>query len=126
MEKSWPTILVVTTEPLLRHFFVDLLAPQGYAVECVDPAASLARVAVGNVDLVLLDLGWPEAAGVELCCHMRAQSSVSHTPVVALTELPQDSLAVTAYAVGPDEYLSKPFDVNALLATVARYCPPPR
>jgi DNA-binding response OmpR family regulator len=122
MEKTQPTVLMVADEPLLRDFVADCLTLHGYTVECTDPADSLARVVVGNADLILLDLGWPEAAGLELCRRLRDELSAVPVPIVALTELPEDSRAVTGFASGPNDYLTKPFDIDALLTTVAHYC----
>ena len=122
MEKPQPTILVVADEPLLCDFVSDYLALHGYTVECADPADCLARVGVGNLDLVLLDLGWPEAAGLELCRRIRGASSTVPVPIVALTELPESAGAVRGFDIGPDDYLTKPFDIDTLLTTVACYC----
>ena len=122
MEKPQPTVLVVADEPLLCDFVSDYLTLHGYTVECADPAHSLARVAAGNVELVLLDLGWPESTGLELSQRMQEWSHARRLPIVALTELPESSRAVMGFGIGPDNYLTKPFDLDQLLSTVAHYC----
>ena len=122
MEKPRRSVLVVADEPLLCDFVSDCLTLHGYTVECADPADSVARVAAGNVELVLLDLGWPELTGLELSQRMRERSHTRPLPIVALTELPESSRAVVGFATGPDDYLTKPFDPDQLLSTVARYC----
>jgi DNA-binding response OmpR family regulator len=122
MEKHQPTILCVADEPLLRAFLTDLLQPRGYVVECTDAATSLARVSDRDANLVLLDLGWPETTGLELCQRIRTECRTRHVPIVALTEMPDESRQVTAFTFGPDEYLTKPFDIDTLLTAVACYC----
>ncbi len=113
---------MVADDPHLCDFVADCLTLHGYAVECADPADSLARVGAGNVDLVLLDLGWPESTGLELSQRMRERPYACPVPIVALTELPDDSRAAMGFAIGPDEYVTKPFDLDQLLNIVARYC----
>jgi DNA-binding response OmpR family regulator len=119
-----PTVLVIADEPSLREFVVYFLEPLGYGVECVEPADSLSRIAGGGIDVVLLDMGWPETSGLELCMNIRAQAPAAHLPVLALTELPVEACDVTGFAIGPDEYLTKPFEIETLRATIARHCSP--
>jgi DNA-binding response OmpR family regulator len=124
MASDAPIVLAVSQAPLMCDLMEDLLGPHGYAVEVADgPAAALDRVAAGDVELVLLDLGWPESAGLELCQRLRAGRGGAAVPIIALTELPADERDVTGFAVGPQTYLTKPFTIDELLATVARYCP---
>jgi DNA-binding response OmpR family regulator len=104
-------------------FVVDALEPHGYAVETTGPGASVSRLAVGDVDLVLLDLGWPESDGLDLCMRLRRTPSTRPVPVVALTDYPAETRDVLAFGLGPDEYLSKPFVLDQLLSLVASYCP---
>jgi DNA-binding response OmpR family regulator len=122
MGAGCPKVLLVEDDPLLRTFITELLEPHGYAVESTEAADSLARVADGAADLVLLDLGWPEADGLELCLRMRSLPAAAGVPIVALTDLPEESREVMAFAMGPDQYVTKPFDVSELPAAVARHC----
>src|SRR5687767_3334841 len=115
MDKCQATVLLVADEPLLREFIVDLLEPRGYSVAVTDSADSVARLAAGGVDLVLLDLGWPESSGIDLSLRLRAAQRGASVPIIALTELPPEYRDVVAFAVGPDDYLTKPFDIDDLL-----------
>ena len=124
MAAAGPVVLAVSRAPLMCDLMVDLLGPHGYAVEIADgPAAALRRIEEGNVDLVLLDLGWPESAGFELCQRLRAVRTGAAVPIVALTELAAEERDVTGFAAGPEAYLTKPFVIDELVATVARYFP---
>ena len=120
---SRPRVLLVHDDELMCDFVVDALEPQGYAVETTVHTASLSRIAVGDIDLVLLDLGWPESAGLDWCMRMRGLPSAARVPVVALTDFPAETRDVLAFGLGPDEFLSKPFVMEDLLAVVARHCP---
>ncbi len=99
---------------------------QGYAVETSGPAASLSRLEGGDIDLVLLDLGWPEADGLDLCLRLRRVPTAAHIPIVALTDFSEETREVLAYGCCPDEYLSKPFTPKQLFGVVARYANPGR
>jgi DNA-binding response OmpR family regulator len=126
MEPARPSILLVDDDELVSDFVVNVLEPRGYAVETSGPAASLSRLEAGDIDLVLLDMGWPESRGLELCLHLRESTAARQVPVIALTDYPDETRDVLAYGVGPDEYLTKPFSVHELLSAVARHCPTDR
>jgi two-component system catabolic regulation response regulator CreB len=102
-------------------FVVRVLEPEGYAVEATTPASSVSRLEVGDIDLVLLDLGWPESEGLDLCLRMRSVPTAAHVPIVALTDFPSETRDVLAFGVGPNEFLTKPFVMEDLLTVVARY-----
>ena len=123
MGQTQPRVLVVEDDPLMQGFLTDLLEPHGYAVEAVPRASCLGRLAAGAVDLVLLDLGWPEPAGLELCFEIRALRTATPPAIVALTEVPEEERAVAGFAMGPNEYVTKPFEVDALVAVATRHCP---
>jgi DNA-binding response OmpR family regulator len=116
MQTYQPTVLLVADEPLLCEFILDLLRPRGYFVTVADPDSSVARLAAGDVDLVLLDLGWPESNGIDLSLRLRAAQRGASVPIIALTELPPEHRDVVGFSVGPDAYLTKPFDIDDLLA----------
>ena len=118
-----PHVLLVHNDELMCDFVVRVLEPEGYAVETTVPAASVSRLEVGDIDMVLLDLGWPESDGLELCMRMRSVPTAAHVPIVALTDFPNETRDVLAFGMGPDDYLTKPFVMEELLPLVARHCP---
>ena len=118
-----PRVLLVHDDELMCDFVVDALEPYGYVVETTIPTASVSRLAVGDVDLVLLDLGWPESDGLDLCMRLRGAPTTRPVPVVALTDYPAETRDVIAFGLGPDEYVSKPFVLEQLLSVVAGHCP---
>ncbi len=122
MVRPRPRVLLIHDDALMCDFVVDCLEPQGYAVETSSPASSLTRLEVGDIDLVLLDLGWPESNGLDLCMRMRSLPTAAHIPILALTECAKQARDVLAFGLLPEEYLSKPFAPEALVAVVARHC----
>ena len=126
MQSPRPQVLLVHDDPLMSDYMVDCLEPRGYAVETTERAASLSRLEGGEIDLVLLDMGWPESDGLDLCMRLRSVRTAAHVPIVALTDFAEETRDVLAFGLGPDAYLTKPFLLEDLLPTVARYCPPAR
>ncbi|HZS02535.1 MAG TPA: response regulator [Chloroflexota bacterium] len=118
-----PRVLLVHDDELMSDFVVDCLEPRGYAVQATGSAASLSRLEVGDIDLVLLDMGWPESDGLDLCMRLRSVPTAAHVPIVALTDFAEETRDVLAFGLGPDEYLTKPFVLEQLLDAVARHCP---
>jgi DNA-binding response OmpR family regulator len=117
-----PHVLLVHEDERMWDFVVQVLEPRGYAVDCTGPAAGVSRLAVGDIDLVLLDLGWPESDGLDLCLRMRGLPSAARVHIVALTDFPQETRDVLAFGIGPNEFLSKPFVLEDLVAAVERHC----
>lgn len=124
MSSTCPLVLAVAGDPLMCGLIEDVLMHQKLVVEITDdPQSAIHRLGAAPVDLILLDLGWPEARGMEVCAQLRAQPNGCYVPIIALTTTSAKFQAVTAFNVGPNEYLTKPFHIADLLAAVARYCP---
>jgi len=122
MQSPRPRVLVVHDDELMCDFVVDCLEPQGYAVETTRPAASLSRLELGDINLVLLDMGWPESDGLDLCMRLRSVRAAAPIPIVPLTDFAEETRDVVAFGLGPDGYLSKPFVLEQLLDAVTRHC----
>jgi DNA-binding response OmpR family regulator len=113
-------ILVVEDEASLAKGIAFNFELEGYEVEIVadgaQAAARLARPEPGGIDLVVLDVMLPGLDGFAIVQRMRAAGNF--TPVLMLTakSLPEDT--VHGLEAGADDYLTKPFDLNVLLARV--------
>jgi len=109
-------ILVVDDEPQIRKFLDISLRAQGYRVECAeDGEAGLCALAVQGADLVILDLGLPDLDGREVLLRLREWSQV---PVIVLTVRADESGKVAALDAGANDYVTKPFGVQELMARV--------
>lgn len=114
MSTTRPRVLVVEDEPQILQALRILLTGAGYAVEQAQ-SASAARAAVAALppDLVLLDLVLPDGHGVELCRELRQASDL---PVVVLSAIGDEREKVRALDAGADDYVTKPFGADELLA----------
>lgn len=111
-----PLILVIEDELETRRFLRASLRAHDYqVVEAATAREGLAHLSGRNPDLVLLDLGLPDADGLEVVRTIRA----SHrTPVIVLSARGREQDKVTALDRGADDYLTKPFGVPELLARI--------
>jgi two-component system KDP operon response regulator KdpE len=107
-------ILVVEDEkPLLRALGVHLQA-RGYDVDLAETGeAALARAATGHHDAAIVDLGLPGVDGIEVVRGLRGWTSI---PVIVLSARYQHTQKVQALDAGADDYVTKPFNMEELLA----------
>ncbi len=109
-------ILVAEDEAPLRDFVSRNLRARGYTVyEASNGLEALALWERESPHLLVLDVMMPRMDGLEVCRHIRERSTV---PIVVLTALDAESDKVTALDLGADDYLTKPFGVEELLARV--------
>jgi DNA-binding NtrC family response regulator len=118
-------VLVVDDEPALRDSLRRLLVRQGHAVEeCADVPAALERLPRGNLDLLVTDLRLGERSGLEIIARARAQSAALR--IVAITAFGSVDVAVEAMRLGADDFIEKPFRIEAILARLERALEPVR
>ena len=114
-----PLILLVEDEPAIATMVRYNLQKHGFRVdEAVDGAEALARIAEERPDLVLLDWMLPAMSGLEVCRQIRRSAATRDLPVIMLTARAEDADAVRALNTGADDYVTKPFGVEALLARI--------
>lgn len=109
-------ILVVDDEPQLRRVLRSTLSALGFVVADADGGeTALERVREETFDLVLLDINMPGLSGLEICRALRARSEVS---ILMVTVRNRAEDKIQALDAGADGYVTKPFDVNELLARI--------
>jgi two-component system KDP operon response regulator KdpE len=109
-------ILIIDDELHIRRFLAIALEAQGYTVvPCEDGQSGLQQAALLNPQLILLDLGLPDMSGLEVLARLREWSTV---PVMILSVQDQERDKVKALDLGADDYLTKPFGVQELLARI--------
>jgi two-component system KDP operon response regulator KdpE len=107
-------ILVVDDEPQILRALQTSLRGAGYEVDTATTGEqALAAAAIRPPDAVILDLVLPDARGTDVCRELRAWSSV---PVIVLSVIEGESEKVAALDAGADDYVTKPFGVEELLA----------
>jgi two-component system KDP operon response regulator KdpE len=110
------TVLIVDDEPqILRALRINLQARQYDVVTAGSAAEGLALAGSAHPDLVVLDLGLPDLDGVEIVRRLRAWSTV---PIVVLSGRTDSRGKVDALDAGADDYVTKPFSVEELLARI--------
>jgi two-component system response regulator MprA len=117
MNQPQPQLLIVDDDPELRRFLTGELNADGYATASAGTGQeALTRIRESKWDLLLLDWTLPDFSGVEVCRRMRA-GGIS-TPVLMLTARDAVAERVEALDAGADDYLTKPFSIEELLARV--------
>jgi len=112
-------ILVVDDEATICRLIEVILAPEGGAIlQAADGAAALARVAEGGIDLVLLDVRMPGTDGIEVCRRIRELPAGADLPIVLVTGLADGETLARGVEAGADDFLSKPFQPEELVARV--------
>ncbi len=112
-------ILIVEDDPSIRKLVRVNLVKRGYTVsEAEDSHQAMTLFQAETVDLVLLDLVLPGLSGVDICLWMRARSEV---PIIVLSARSEEDLKVAALDAGADDYVTKPFGQEELLARVRAF-----
>jgi two-component system KDP operon response regulator KdpE len=115
-EAPGPLVLVVEDEPPMRRFLRAALSAQGFRLlEAETAAAATIAATTQNPDLVLLDLGLPDADGIDLTRELREWM---RAPIIVLSARGREADKVEALDAGADDYLTKPFGVGELLARI--------
>lgn len=116
MRAATPRILVVDDDPAIRHALETELRASGWQVLQAASAADGVRLfREEDPDLVVTDLAMPGASGFDLIAEIR---KVSRTPILVLSVRSADRDKVRALDLGADDYVTKPFSVEELLARV--------
>ncbi|NZA26590.1 two-component system response regulator CreB [Luteimonas sp. SJ-92] len=111
-----PTILLVEDEPAIAETVAYALRAEGLAVEHrLLGHDGLRRLREGGIDLVILDVGLPDASGFDICRELRGFSAV---PVLFLTARNDEVDRVLGLEIGADDYVAKPFSPRELVARV--------
>ena len=109
-------ILVVEDEKSIAHFISSVLYANGYeAMQARSGSEALSMISSHGPDLIILDLGLPDMDGLEILRQLRSWSSL---PVVVVSARSHEKDKVTALDLGADDYLTKPFGTDELLARV--------
>jgi two-component system KDP operon response regulator KdpE len=109
-------VLVVDDESQITRVLRTVLTSQGYQVRtAAEGESALANFREWNPELVITDLYMPQMSGVELCRRIRALSPV---PIIVLSVKGEERSKVEALDSGADDYVTKPFGIDELLARV--------
>lgn len=115
-----PVILVVEDDPAVRNLIVTTLETQNYRfLTAANGASAILEAASHNPDIVLLDLGLPDQDGIDVIRKIRTWSQM---PIIVISARSEDTDKIDALDAGADDYLTKPFSVEELLARLRVTC----
>jgi DNA-binding response OmpR family regulator len=108
-------ILVIDDDPLIIEYVRRGLIEDGYVLDSATTASDgLLCARVGSYDAIILDIGLPDASGLDVARNMRRESDA--TPILLLTARTGTDNLVDGLDAGADDYLTKPFDIRELRA----------
>lgn len=114
-----PTVLVVDDSPTLLLALLDHLSRHGFLVVLAHNASEgMMRAALAQPDLILLDIVMPGLDGFEACRRLKADADTRDVPVIFMTGLSDAKQIVSGFAVGGVDYITKPFQVEEVLARI--------
>src|SRR5262245_25411458 len=109
-------IVLIEDESEIRRFLKTTLPSHGFRIyEATTGHAGVIEVKTRNPDLILLDLGLPDLDGMEVIRQVR---ECAPTPIIVLSAREQEQQKVAALDLGADDYVTKPFGINELLARI--------
>ncbi len=110
-------ILIVDDEPAILRFLRPSLATQGYIVsEASDGRSALEAIHRKSADVVVLDLGLPDVDGLDIIRQLRESGET--LPIIVLSSRETEGVKVKALDLGADDYVTKPFGIDELLARI--------
>ncbi len=117
MNASKPCVLVVDDEPQIRKMIEVTLTSYNFKIVEAESGNEAVRLTGScKPDVVLLDLGLPDMDGMEVLKRLREWTDV---PVVVISARSDSSDIVEAFELGADDYMTKPFDMNVLMARIS-------
>ena len=123
MQQSAIKILVVDDDPDILDALQFLLEFAGYEVKTTEKgeyAENLRDANDGLPNVIILDVLLSGKDGRLICKKLKSQEETKHIPIIMISAHPNARQSVAA--VGADDFVAKPFDVDELLAIVAKYC----
>ena len=121
-KKPLANILVIDDTPENLHLLAAMLTEQGYKVRSVTKgSAGLRGAAAAPPDLILLDINMPEMNGYEVCQQLKESDRTRDIPVIFISAMNDVLDKVKAFSVGGVDFITKPFQVQEVLARVENH-----
>jgi PAS domain S-box-containing protein len=117
-----PSVLIIDDNPDSHRLVVDALGRQGYRVLVAqDGEEGIERAQLVQPDLILLDVCMPGIDGLETCRQLKADAALREIPVIFMTALAEKADKVSGFDAGGVDFMTKPFQIDELLARVATH-----
>ena len=115
-------ILIIDDTPENLNLLSTMLSEQGYKVRSVTKGSTGLRGAqAASPDLILLDVNMPQMNGYEVCQHLKGDERTREIPVIFISALGDALDKVKAFRVGGVDYITKPFQVEEVLARIENH-----
>ncbi|MTJ13381.1 hybrid sensor histidine kinase/response regulator [Anabaena sp. UHCC 0187] len=112
-------ILIVDDTPNNLHLLSNMLEEQGYDVRCANSGTiALKAVVIEHPDIILLDINMPNINGYEVCERLKLDPNTCEIPVIFLSALSETIDKIKAFRIGGVDYITKPFQVEEVLARI--------
>ena len=114
-----PLVLVVDDEPAQRALLSYNLEAAGFRVAlAADGEEALLKIAEEDPDVILLDWMLPQVSGIEVCRRIKAQRGGSDAAIIMVSARTEEDDRIRGLETGADDYITKPYSVNELVARV--------
>jgi signal transduction histidine kinase/DNA-binding response OmpR family regulator/ligand-binding sensor domain-containing protein len=117
-QQNQTKILVVEDETELRDYLCRSLSQKYHVYSAEDGVNALDLIQSEKFDLIISDVMMPKMRGDELCRKIKGDIGTSHIPVILLTALSDKDNTINGFEAGADNYISKPFDIEVVNATI--------
>lgn len=117
--KDAKSILVVDDNAQIRNYLKRILAPKYHITLAENAEAALSLIKKIQPDLIISDVVMGEMNGVAFCKHIKSDEELKHIPVILLTGGTSEDVKLKGAEVGADDYITKPFDNDYLLARIS-------
>jgi two-component system alkaline phosphatase synthesis response regulator PhoP len=112
-------ILLIEDDPALRKLLKEALPESIFNIETAETGREgLDTVVKKKPDLVLLDWNLPDLNGYEVCKYIKQNKDCAHIPIIMVTVYSEVNRKVSALEIGADDYITKPFEIEELIARV--------
>jgi len=112
-------ILLVEDDPALRKLLKEALPESIFVIDIAETGREgLEMIVKRKPDLILLDWNLPDLNGFEVCKYIRQNKDCAHIPIIMVTAYSELNRKVSALEVGADDYITKPFEIEELIARV--------
>jgi len=112
-------ILLVEDDPALRKLLKDALPESIFIIDIAETGREgLDMIVKRKPDLILLDWNLPDLNGFEVCKYIKQNKDCAHIPIIMVTAYAELNRKVSALEVGADDYITKPFEIEELIARV--------
>jgi DNA-binding response OmpR family regulator len=123
MQSKQKKILLVDDDPDILEFLQELLEQEGYTVAITDKAEYVEKLyASGLPDLILIDVLLSGKDGRKIVKQLKSQEATRHVPVIMFSAHP--SAEETVRVAGADDFVAKPFELDEMLAKIAKHVSP--